>query len=160
MGTAATGEGATDELYKVWNTLKEDKNETALKELRMGRIAAVAAVCELVNFWHLLAGAKDEETTSKLVKSGASLCSAIITIAMTPYYGTLKNSARALSWKLVGGFLSGVGVFAGAWLDGMDVAKKYKYRQIDVAIFLGLKSFAGAISGTAIVSGRLYWQLK
>jgi hypothetical protein len=151
MGTAATGEGATDELYKVWNNLKDQKDETALKELRMGRIAAFAAICELVNFWHLLAGAKDEDTVSKLVKSGASLCAAIITIAMTPYYGTLKNSGRALSWKFAGGFLSSVGVFAAAWLDGMDVAKKFKYRQIDVAIFMTIKTVTGVLSGGAIV---------
>ncbi|MFL9856143.1 hypothetical protein PQR72_10465 [Paraburkholderia madseniana] len=150
-GTAATGDGATDELYKVWNTLKEEKNETALKELRMGRIAAFAAICELVNFWHLLAGAKDDETTSKLVKSGASLCAAIITITMTPYYGTLKNSARALSWKLVGGFLSGVGVFAAAWLDACNVKKNVASGKYDIAVFMIIKTAVGGLSGFAIL---------
>ena len=50
---------ATKGLYETWDTLKAAKDETALKELRSGRIAVVAALCELVNFWHLLSGSKD-----------------------------------------------------------------------------------------------------
>ncbi|MBN3725185.1 T6SS effector BTH_I2691 family protein [Burkholderia sp. Ac-20379] len=152
LSAAATkGPSPTKELYEVWGRLKDDKNETALKELRLGRIAVIAALCELVNFWHLLAGAPDADTRTKLIKSGASLCSSIITIAMTPYYGTLKKSVRAMSWKMVGGFLSGVGAFAAAWLDGGAASKKEKAGQYDVTVVLFVKAGVGVASGGAFV---------
>lgn len=148
---AQAGVNPTEELYEVWGKLKDEKNATAVKELRLGRIAVIAALCELVNFWHLLSEAKDEDTTAKLIKSGASLSASIITITMTPYYGTLKNSIRSLSWKMVGGFLSGTGAFAAAWVDNRAAKEKGKSGQYDVMIVLYGKALIGWASGTAYV---------
>ncbi|AKM03758.1 T6SS effector BTH_I2691 family protein [Burkholderia pyrrocinia] len=148
---AKAGANPTTELYEVWDKLKADKDANALKELRLGRIAVIAALCELVNFWHLLSEAKDEDTTAKLIKSGASLSAAIITIAMTPYYGTLKKSVRTMGWKMVGGFLSGAGAFAAAWLDYGATRKSLKSGQYDVMWILVAKTMLGVASGTAFV---------
>lgn len=148
---AADGMIATKGLYETWDALKLEKDETALKELRSGRIAVVAALCELVNFWHLATGAKDEDTVNKLVVSGASLCSAIITITMTPYYGALKDSSRTLGWKFLGGFLSGVGAYASAWSDWRATLEKKRKGQSDVAVVLGLKTLMGTFVGTAFM---------
>jgi len=145
------GPNPTTELYEVWEKLKADKDANALKELRLGRIAVIAALCELVNFWHLLSEAKDEDTNAKLIKSGASLSASIITITMTPYYGTLKKAVRTLSWKMVGGFLSGGGAFAAAWLDYGATRKTLKSGQYDVMWILVAKTLLGAASGTAFV---------
>ncbi|RQR46470.1 hypothetical protein DIE21_29400 [Burkholderia sp. Bp9140] len=145
------GPNPTTELYEVWEKLKADKDANALKELRLGRIAVIAALCELVNFWHLLSEAKDEDTNAKLIKSGASLSASIITITMTPYYGTLKKAVRTLSWKMVGGFLSGGGAFAAAWLDYGATRKTLKSGQYDVMWVLVAKTLLGVASGTAFV---------
>lgn len=142
---------ATKELYQTWNALKAEKDETALKELRMGRIAAIAALCELVNFWHLLSEAKDEDSYIKLGNSALSLCAAVITIAMTPYYGVLKNSVRTMSWKLVGGFLSAGGAILQAWMDARSAGRKRKSGQYDVMLVLYGKATVGVGMSAAFV---------
>ncbi|WP_249181337.1 MULTISPECIES: hypothetical protein [Burkholderia] len=111
----------------------------------------IAAPCELVNSWHRMSEAKDEDTNAKLIKSGASLSASIITITMTPYYGTLKKAVRTMSWKMVGGFLSGAGAFAAAWLDAGAGSKKEKAGQYDVMAVLFVKAGLGVASGTAFV---------
>jgi hypothetical protein len=85
-----------------------------IKALRSSRIAVVAGLLEAVNFYKLLTAAPDKDTRIKLVQSGASMLSSLITITMTPYYGTLKNSIPSQSWKLVGSGLSSFGTFISA----------------------------------------------
>ncbi|MGU7883650.1 T6SS effector BTH_I2691 family protein, partial [Burkholderia sp. AW50-3] len=150
-GATKAGPNPTTELYEVWEKLKADKDANAMKELRLGRIAVIAALCELVNFWHLLSEAKDEDTNAKLIKSGASLSASIITITMTPYYGTLKKAVRTMSWKLAGGLLSGAGAFAAAWIDNRAAKGKGKSGQYDVMIVLYGKALIGLASGAAFV---------
>lgn len=140
---------ATVELYEVWNKVK--LTDDGAKTLRLGRIAVVAGLLEAVNFAHLLAGAPDKNTRMKLFASGASLCSSVITITMSPYYGALKSSVRSQKWKLVGGGLSSVSVFVTAWLDGEQIQVDRKEGQYDVATVLGFKMMLGLFSGTAIL---------
>ncbi|CAB3732338.1 hypothetical protein LMG22037_05696 [Paraburkholderia phenoliruptrix] len=140
---------ATKELYETWDKVK--LTEEGRKPLLMGRIAVVSALLETVNFVHLLAGAHDKDTTIKLIQSGASLCSSLVTIGMTPYYAALKNSVRSQTWKLVGGGLSSFGTFISAWLDWENVDTAGVKHQYDVAAVLGVKTLAGGLSGTAIL---------
>ncbi|HEU4772719.1 MAG TPA: hypothetical protein VFS68_11250, partial [Candidatus Udaeobacter sp.] len=140
---------ATNGLYETWDKLKLEKDETVLKELRSSRVAVVAALCELANFWHLCSGPKDEDTDAKLVNSGLSLCSSVISITMGPYFGTLKDSARTLSWKFTGGFLSALGSFVSAWIDNQHAKEKWRSGQYESAVILRLKALGGALIGVA-----------
>ncbi|NIF81681.1 hypothetical protein F3J20_30675 [Paraburkholderia sp. Cy-641] len=140
---------ATQALYDVWDKVK--LTDDGAKQLRTGRIAVVAALLESVNFYKLVTGAPDKDTTLKLFQSGASLCSSVITIAMSPYYATLKNSIRSQSWKLTGGALSGFGTFVSTWMDAENARDAAKKDQYDVLFFLGLKSLGGFVSGTALL---------
>jgi hypothetical protein len=143
---------ATDELYKTWDTLKESKDATALNEFKVGRISAFIAICELVNFWHLLSGAnKDQTAYVQLAQSGLSLGSALISVTMAPYYGVLKDSNRALAWKGVGGFLSTLGAVASVWLDAESARKANKFGQTDVAIVMVIKTGVDVLIGAAVV---------
>ncbi|WP_240160905.1 T6SS effector BTH_I2691 family protein [Burkholderia sp. Ax-1719] len=143
---------ATDELFKTWEKLKEAKDESALNELKTARIGAFITICELVNFWHLLAGAdKDSTAYLQLTQSGLSLVSGIISVTMAPYYAVLKDSTRLVAWKSVGGFLSTVGAVVSTWLDVQSEQKARKYGQIDVAIVLIAKSGVDFLIGIAVV---------
>lgn len=140
---------ATKELYETWDKVK--LADEGKKPLLMGRIAVVSALLETVNFVHLLAGAQDKDTKLKLIQSGASLCSSLITISMTPYYAVLKNSTRSLSWKLLGASLSSFGTFVSAWTDWEHVDTAIVKHQFDVVGALGIKTLAGGLSGTAVL---------
>jgi len=98
-----------------------------------------------VNFYKLMTGAPDRDTKIKLVQSGASMLSSLITITMTPYYGALKNSIRSQSWKLVGGGLSSFGTFISAWTDAEKMFDASDKRQTDaVGIYAGKALISGA----------------
>jgi hypothetical protein len=140
---------ATKELYEAWDKIK--LTDESRKPLLMGRIAVVSGLLEAVNFVHLIAGAQDKDTKVKLIQSGASLCSSLVTISMTPYYAVLKNSTRSLTWKLVGGGLSSLGTFVSAWLDWENVDTAIVKHQFDLVGVLGIKTLAGGLSGTAIL---------
>lgn len=134
---------ATQALYDVWNTM--EATDDGVKTLRSSRIAVVAALVEAVNFYKLMTGAPDRDTKIKLVQSGASMLSSLITITMTPYYGALKNSIRSQSWKLVGGGLSSFGTFISAWTDAEKMFDASDKRQTDaVGIYAGKALISGA----------------
>ncbi|MFM0498907.1 T6SS effector BTH_I2691 family protein [Paraburkholderia caffeinilytica] len=140
---------ATKELYETWDKVK--LADEGKKPLLMGRIAVVSALLETVNFVHLLAGAQDKDTRLKLIQSGASLCSSLITISMTPYYAVLKNSVRSQSWKLVGGALGSVGTMISAWLDVEKAGEGRDKGQYDTATVLYVKFGLGTLAGTAML---------
>ncbi|MEX3929174.1 T6SS effector BTH_I2691 family protein [Paraburkholderia sp. BR10936] len=138
----------TRELYEVWDKTRVEGD--GAKQLRLGRIAVVTLLVETVNFLKLLAGAPDKDTRLKLVSSGASLCSSVITIAIVPYQAVLKASVRSQGWKLTGGALSSVGVLISAWMDVEKAKDERAKGQYDVAYALRLKALLGGLSGTAI----------
>jgi len=144
---------------KIRNAVRQDhalkgcdyEDDSALKEIRYGRIAVVAGLCELVNFWHLWADSTDETTNAKLVQSGASLLASTITISMTPFYGTLPSSLATMGWKIAGSVLSAIRSFASAWLDRIDVVKKVQGAQYEVAFFLAMKTTLDVGAGAAFL---------
>jgi hypothetical protein len=138
---------STQGLYEVWNQMKS--TEDGVKALRSSRIAVVAALLEAVNFYKLVTAAPDRDTTIKLVQSGASMLSSLITITMTPYYVALKDSVRSQSWKLVGGWLSSFGTFISAWMDGEKASDRYHKQQFDALGIYTVKAFVGLGAGTA-----------
>ncbi|MFL9867986.1 hypothetical protein PQR67_27750 [Paraburkholderia fungorum] len=140
---------ATKELYETWDKVK--LADDGKKPLLMGRIAVVSALLETVNFVHLLAGAQDKDTKLKLIQSGASLCSSLVTISMTPYYAVLKNSVRSQSWKLIGGGLGSMGTLISAWLDVEKAGEGRDKGQYDAATVLYVKFGLGTLSGTAML---------
>lgn len=138
---------STQALYSVWNQMKSTNDGT--KAIRSSRIAVVAGILELVNFYKLMAAAPDENTKIKLVQSGSSMLSSLITITMAPYYGTLKNSMRSQTWKLTGSGLSSFGTFISAWCDGEKASKAYDKQRPDIfLIYLG-KTGVGVGTGIA-----------
>ncbi|PTB22742.1 hypothetical protein C9I57_03040 [Trinickia symbiotica] len=140
---------ATQALYDIWGKVK--LNDDGVKQLRTQRIAVVAALLEAVNFAHLLAGAPDNDTRLKLVQSGASLCASVITIVMSPYYATIKESIRAQSWKFVGGTLGGAGSMISAWMDIEKAATAQGKGQGDLAGLYYVKFFGGFIVGSLML---------
>jgi hypothetical protein len=151
LRTGAPGNAprAKQALYDVWNGMKS--TDDGVKALRSSRIAVVAALLEAVNFYKLITGAPDRDTRNKLMQSGASMLSSLITITMTPYYGALKNSIRSQSWKLVGGGLSSFSTFISAWMDLEKTFDARHKQQSDVATIYFLKSVAGTAAGAAIL---------
>lgn len=140
---------ATQALYDVWNAM--ESTDDGVKALRSSRIAVVAALLEAVNFYKLITGAPDRDTRNKLIQSGASMLSSLITITMTPYYGALKDSIRSLSWKLVGSGLSSFGTFIAAWMDREKAFDARDKQQFDVSVVFHIKSAVGAAAGVAIL---------
>jgi len=148
-GAPANASRATQGLYDVWNAM--ESTDDGVKASRSSRIAVVAALMEAVNFYKLITAAPDRDTRISLMQSGASMLSSLITITMTPYYGTLKNSIRSQSWKLVGSGLSSFGTFISAWMDaekGFDAAEK---RQFDALGIYTAKTLIGGSAGVAIL---------
>jgi hypothetical protein len=140
---------ATQALYDVWNSMKS--TDDGIKALRSSRIAVVAALLEAVNFYKIMSGTHDKDTTLKLVQSGASMLSALITITMTPFYGALKNSIKSQSWKLAGGGLSSIGTFVSAWMSIEQVADGAKKQQYDAVAFSLGQALLGSAMGVATV---------
>nr|WP_314541763.1 T6SS effector BTH_I2691 family protein [uncultured Massilia sp.] len=138
---------ATQALYDVWNAM-ESTND-GIKALRSSRIAVIAALLEAFNFYKIMAATPERDTRIKLVQSGASMLSSLITITMTPYYGALKNSVRSQSWKLVGSGLSSFGKFISSWVDGEKAIDALKNREFDVFTIYGGKAFVGVTAGAA-----------
>jgi hypothetical protein len=138
---------ATQALYDVWNAM--ESTDDGIKALRSSRIAVVAALLEAVNFYKLMTVAPDRDTRIKLVQSGASMLSSLITITMTPYYGALKNSVRSQSWKLVGGGLSSFGTFISAWIDREKASDFLNQGEINTFGLYAGKSLFGSAMGVA-----------
>lgn len=138
---------ATRALYDVWNAM--ESTDEGMKTLRSGRIAVVAALLETVNFYKLITAAPDNDTKIKLVQSGASMLSSLITITMTPYYGALKNAIRSQSWKLVGSGLSSFGTFISAWIDAGKAFDATDKRQFNVLAIYATKTIIGGAAGAA-----------
>ncbi|HVE10137.1 MAG TPA: T6SS effector BTH_I2691 family protein, partial [Paraburkholderia sp.] len=138
---------ATKELYDVWNGMKSA--DDGAKQLRSARIAVVAALLEAVNFYKILTDAPDKDTRLKLVQSGASMLSSVITITMSPYYAALKSSVRSMSWKWVGGGLSAFGTFISAWMDFEKAYDGGDKDQYDTAVIYLAKMAGGMAVGIA-----------
>lgn len=138
---------ATQALYDVWNDMKS--TDDGVKALRSSRIAVVAALLEAINFYKLMTAAPNRDTRIKLMQSGASMLSALITITMTPYYAALKDSIRSQSWKLVGSGLSSFGTFISAWMDGEKGFDAFDKCQIDAVGIYAVKTLVGTAAGTA-----------
>lgn len=136
-------------LYDVWDEMQS--TDDGVKALRSSRIAVVAALMEAVNFYKIMTAATDEDTELKLIQSGASLLSSLITITMTPFYVALKDSVRSQSWKLVGGGLSSFGTFISTWIAGEKTIKLWNEGKMDLMGIYALKSVAGFCSGGAIL---------
>lgn len=134
-------------MYDTWNAMKS--TDEGVKVLRSSRIATVAALLEAVNFYKLMSAAPDRDTKIKLAQSSASMLSSLITITMTPYYGTLKDSIRSLAWKQVGSGLSSFGTFISAWIDGEKMSDAFDKRQFDAAGIYFLKGVIGGVAGVA-----------
>lgn len=134
-------------MYETWDAMKS--TDEGIKVLRSSRIATVAALLEAVNFYKLMSAAPERDTRTKLMQSGASMLSSLITITMTPYYGALKDSTRSQSWKLVGGGLSSFGTFISAWIDGEKASDAYHKQQFDALFIYTGKAFMGLAAGTA-----------
>ncbi|WP_027818428.1 T6SS effector BTH_I2691 family protein [Paraburkholderia bannensis] len=140
---------ATQALYDVWNSMKS--TDEGIKALRSSRIAVVAALLEAVNFYKIMSGTHDKDTTLKLVQSGASMLSSLITITMTPFYGALKNSIKSQSWKLAGGGVSSIGTFVGAWMSVEQAADSGKKLQYDSLAFGLSQAVVGTAMGVATI---------
>jgi len=140
---------ATQALYDVWNGMKS--TDEGIKALRSSRIAVVAALLEAVNFYKIMSGTHDKDTTLKLVQSGASMLSSVITITMTPFYGALKNAIKSQSWKLVGGGLSSFGTFISAWMSFEQTGDSLKKEQYDIAVLNFGQALLGSAMGVATV---------
>jgi hypothetical protein len=148
-GAPANAPRATQALYDVWNAM--ESTDDGVKALRSSRIAVVAALLESVNFYKLITGAPDRDTKNKLMQSGASMLSSLITITMTPYYGALKNSIRSQSWKLVGSGLSSFGTFISAWTDAEKARDVFRKKEFSAFGIYSLKALAGGAAGVAIL---------
>jgi len=148
-GAPANAPRATQALYDVWNAM--ESTDDGIKALRSSRIAVVAALLEAVNFYKLMTGAPDRDTKIRLVQSGASMLSSLITITMTPYYGALKNSIRSQSWKLVGGGLSSFGTFISAWIDTEKVSDAFDRNKYGSLGIYTAKAVIGGAAGMAIL---------
>jgi hypothetical protein len=146
-GAPANAPKSTQALYDVWNAMKS--TDEGVKALRASRIAAVAALLEAVNFYKLMTAAPDRDTRIRLVQSGASMLSALITITMTPYYAALKDSIRSQSWKLVGGGLSSFGTFIFAWMDVEKVSDAFDKDKFDALGIYTAKALIGGAAGVA-----------
>lgn len=140
---------ATQALYDVWENLKS--TEDGAKALRSGRIAVVAALMEAVNFYKIMTSARDRDTAVKLVQSGMSMLSSVITITMTPYYGLLKNSIRSQTWKFAGSALGAVGTFISGWMDSEKAFDAFGKNQFDAITILALKTALDGSVGFAIL---------
>ena len=151
LRTGAPGNAprAKQALYDVWNGMKS--TDDGVKALRSSRIAVVAALLEAVNFYKLITGAPDSDTRNKLMQSGVSMLSSLITITMTPYYGALKNSVRSQSWKLVGSGLSSFGTFISAWMDAEKALDGFGKSEFNAFGIYSLKALAGGAAGVAIL---------
>lgn len=148
-GAPANAPKATQALNDVWNSMKS--TDDGVKALRSSRIAVVAALLEAVNFYKLITGAPDRDTKIKLVQSGASMLSSLITITMTPYYAALKNSIRSQSWKLVGSGLSSFGTFISAWIDAEKVSDAFDRNKYGSLGIYTAKAVIGGAAGMAIL---------
>lgn len=147
MGAPTDAPKATQALYDVWNAM--ESTDDGVKASRSSRIAVVAALLEAVNFYKLVTAAPDRDTKIKLVQSGASMLSSLITITMTPYYGALKNSIRSQSWKLVGSGLSSFGTFISSWIDAEKAMDAFDKRKFDVFGIYAGKALIGGAAGVA-----------
>jgi hypothetical protein len=97
----------------------------------------------------MITGAPNKDTSIKLMQSGASMLSSLITITMTPYYAVLKNSNRSLSWKLTGSTLSSFGTFISAWMQGEKGQDALHKQQFDASTIYFLKALTGGVTGVA-----------
>lgn len=138
---------STQALYDVWEEMKS--TDDGVKALRSSRIAVVAAMVEAVNFYKIMTAAPDKDTRLKLIQSGTSMLSSVITITMTPYYTVLKNSIRSQSWKLVGGGLSSFGTVISAWIDGEKIIEVRNKQQYDLSTIYTAKAFLGGATAAA-----------
>jgi hypothetical protein len=148
-GAPANAPRATQALYDVWNAM--ESTDDGIKALRSSRIAVVAALLEAVNFYKLMAAAPDRDTKIKLVQSGASMLSSLITITMTPYYAALKTSIRSQSWKFVGGGLSSFGTFISAWMDAEKARDAFHNDKTDALAIYVAKTLTNGAVGAAIL---------
>lgn len=146
-GSPANVMRSTQALHHVWEAMKS--TEDGVKALRSSRIAVVAALLEAINFYKLMSDVPDRDTKVKMVQSGASMLSSLITITMTPYYGALKNSTRSQSWKLTGGGLSSFGTFISSWIDGEKADEAFDKDKFDAFAIYSAKSLVGAAAGIA-----------
>lgn len=140
-GAPAKVPPATKELYDTWHQMQSTADGE--KPLRTARLTVVAMLLESVNFYKLMTGARDQDTSKKLVQSGVSLLSSLITITMTPYYAALKTSNRTLGWKFVGGGLGAVGASVSVWMDWTKtVDTAFNKHQFDATVIYFLKTGA------------------
>jgi len=146
-GASTSAPKSTQALYAVWDAMKS--TDEGLKALKSSRIAVVAALLEAINFYKIMTDAQDNDTSIKLMQSGASMLSSLITITMTPYYTVLKNSNRSLSWKLTGSGLSSFGTFISAWMDGEKTRDALHKKQFDVSTLYFLKTLTDGVTGVA-----------
>jgi hypothetical protein len=126
--------------------------EGGAKQLRTARLTVVAMLLESVNFYKLMTGARDPDTNKKLVQSGVSLLSSLITITMTPYYAALKTSNRTLGWKFVGGGLGAVGASVSVWMDGAKIFETGFKQQFDASLIYLVKTGADiGVTGAVVL---------
>ncbi|WP_069267623.1 T6SS effector BTH_I2691 family protein [Paraburkholderia nodosa] len=149
-GASAKTPPATKDLYDTWHQMAQ--TEDGVKSLRAARIGVVAMLLESVNFYKLMTGAKDDDTNKKLVQSGVSLLSSMITITMTPYYAALKNSNRTRAWKFVGGGLGAIGAAISVWMDSAKAIDAGSKRQFDATIIYTIKTLTDfGITGAIVI---------
>jgi hypothetical protein len=146
-GAPTNAPKSTQALYAVWDAMKS--TDEGVRALRSSRIAVVAALLEAVNFYKIMTNVPDKDTSIKLMQSGASMLSSLITITMTPYYAVLKNTIRSLSWKLVGGGLGSFGSFISAWMESEKARDAFHKQQFDAFGIYFLKAATGGVASVA-----------